>query len=280
MKRSLVTIFAVAALLLAGFACFVQFAPFSISTAQNQNDTNLIRIQDYLQAPDRNLVLVGSSLTFLLPQSALGSDAANLGLAGDSPRTGLQLIRDAGARPGLVLVESNLLLHPGNENLVHAQLRFPERELRRMLRAFRTGYDPVNLLWRGLVVFVQGGKSAPAMPAAIRQQLVQKQKEEKSRPPDPARLSESLARVAALIRELQKRNIKVGFYEMPIDPVLANSPFDMALRREVLRSFPEEKFCWLRPRVAGAQTLDGIHLTPSYAVLVAHRIRHSAERCR
>lgn len=281
MKRPLKTVFVTGAILLVIYAAFVQWLPISISTAQNQYDTNLIRVQDYLRAPDRRVVLAGSSLTFRLPQPVLGAEIANVGLAGDGARTVLYLIRDSGARPGLVLVESNLLMHPPSVDLVKSQLRFPDFGLRAALRMLRTGYDPVNLLWRGLAALTHKGDAEPVMPPQIVRQLTDKQRAEKSHPPDRARLHDSLADTAAVVKQLQARGIKVGFFEMPIDPDLMHSPFDDALRREELQEFPESRFCWLRPEVpGGAHTVDGIHLTQADAALVARQLVRLSETCR
>jgi hypothetical protein len=279
-KPSLAPVFAVAALLVAAYVGLVQFLPFSITVAQNQNDTNLIRVQDYLRAPDREIVLVGSSLTFRLPPALLGSNVANLALAGEGPRTGLQIIRDAGARPRLVLVESNLLLRPSNAEFVRTQLRFPEQDLRKVLRAFRTGYDPVNLLWRSLVFLEHKGDAEPPMAPEVTHQLIKLQIQEKARRPDSALLRDSMADTQRMIQALRARGIRIGFLEMPIDPTLMHSPFDDALRRQVFATFPQNSFCWIRPDVpGGVRTLDGVHLIQYSAGLVAERVVQLAKNC-
>ncbi|HEY2010072.1 MAG TPA: hypothetical protein VGH23_13855 [Rhizomicrobium sp.] len=270
MRSPLSGIFLSAALTFLAYATFVQFAPFRVPTAQNQNDTNLIRVQDYLQAPDRKVVLVGSSLTFRLPQLVLGPGIANLALAGEGAQTGLQIIRDSGARPGLVLIETNLLLHPGNAVLAHSQLRFPERALRQKFRVFRTGYDPVNLLWRGFAVLMHKADSEPVVASDITRQLTELQRREKSHPPTREMLYNSLGDTAVLVATLQARGIKVGFFEMPIDAGLTHSPFDEALRHAVLTTFPRDRFAWV-PLPAAGHTVDGIHLNNEDAAIVAEQ---------
>jgi len=79
---------------------------------------------------------------------------------------------------------------------------------------------------------------------------------------------------------LQARGTKVGFYEMPIDNSLMNSPRETVLRQEVLRKFPPGRFCWLKLSLpGGARTIDGVHLIAEDALSVARQIRDQHGKC-
>jgi len=262
------------------YAALVQFIPFTITAGQTQDDTNLIRAQEFVAQPDRDSVLVGSSLTFRLPAQALGTHIANLAFAGGGPATGLALVRDSGARPALVLVEINLLLRGPDQAMIESLTRFPERQLRKHLRVFRTGYDPVNWLWRGAMFLLHRTEVEPPPSARVVHQLTQAQWREKSEPPDLQTLRRNLAQVSSMVAFLQAGGTKVGFFEMPVDPSLIDTPADAEVRREALRAFPPSRFCWLKLGVpGGAHTVDGIHLTAGDAVLVAHEISQQRMNC-
>ena len=281
MRPPLLPVFSTAVLLFAAYAAFVQFAPLTVTAGQNQGDTNLIRAQTYLAAPKQTgTVLVGSSLTFRLPASALGEDVANLAMAGGAPATGLALIKVANSHPALVLVEINLLQRSADLAMVTTLLRFPERSLRSHLRVFRTGYDPVNLAWRSLAALTGKADFDPPPPAEVTRQLTRLQQQEMAHAPDITVLRRNLAQAASLVEELKARGIAIGFFEMPVDASLEGLPANAILRREVLRTFPEQRFCWIKPNVpGGAHTLDGIHLTAPDAVLVAKQVAAQKGNC-
>lgn len=277
MQRSLLPVAAAALLSFTAYAAFVQFAPFSLPLVQNQEDTNMMRAQNFL-AGNAHTVLVGTSLTFRLPPDLLEPQVANIGMVGGSSLTGLAIVDGSGKRPKLVLIESNLLERPLDKKAVQAQLRFPERFLREHLRVFRTGYDPANLLWRALIYFTHH-VDVPMTPQAARH-FYDGQRDFKSRPPETVNFQNNLKLTAALIASLEAKGVRVGFFEMPIDPGLMNSPADTAIRRDVRRAFPPGRYCWLDLQIpGGAHTLDGVHLTDGDAVLMARQVLAQQKNC-
>jgi hypothetical protein len=281
MQRPLLPIFITAALVFAGYAAFVQVAPFIVPTGQNQGDTNMIRAQDYLAAQDRAAtVLVGSSLTFRLPAAELGPQTVNLAFAGGGALTGLEIVEESGGRPKLVLVETNVLTRGLDRDFVRSLLRFPERQMRRHLRVFQTGYDPANLAQRGMARFLNKADYMPVPPPQVVRQLTVVQQEDMSKSQDLALMRANLSATATAIAQLQSRGIRVGFFEMPTDPSLKNLPGETIPRREAAAAFPDGRFCWLHLEVSGgAHTLDGIHLAPDDAALVARKIRAQQDAC-
>ena len=279
MQRSLLPIAITAALSFTAYAAFVQFAPFTVPVVQNQVDTNMMRAQNFLRARPQT-VLVGSSLTFRLPPALLEPQVSNIGMVGGSSLTGLAIVDGSGQRPRLVLVETNLLERPLDQPTIDSQLRFPERFLRDHLRVFRTGYDPANLLWFGLTTLThQVNAEFVVTPEAARAFLAE-QRKYKSHPPDSATFHQRLNQAAALVASLEAKGIKVGFFELPIDKALANSPADTFIRREVAKAFPPGRYCWLDLGVqAGAHTLDGVHLTTPDAAIVARKVLAQQHKC-
>jgi hypothetical protein len=239
----------------------------------------MMRVQNFLATNPRT-VLVGSSLTFRLPAALLEPEVANIGLMGGSSLTGLATVADSGMRPALVLIETNLLERPLDRAAVQAQLRFPERFLRRHLRVFRTGYDPANLLWRGLTVLTHQTETEAVLTPEAARAFYQEQQKFKAQPPEAAAFARNLDETAALVDRLQARGVHVGFFEMPIDPGLVNSPADTMMRRAVTRRFPRARYCWLDLSIpGGAHTVDGVHLTAGDSALVTRQILAQQQRC-
>jgi hypothetical protein len=279
MQRSLIPIFGTAALTFLAYATFVQFAPFTVTQVQDQVATNMMRAQNFLATRPRT-VLVGSSLTFRLPPPLLGPEVSNLGLVGGSPLTGLSLVEGSGERPALVLVEINLIGRPLDEDAVHDQLRFPEHFLRKYFRVFRTGYDPANLSWRALTHFTHQIDVEPVLSPQAAREFYLEQQRLKSRPPDAAAFHANLEQAGKLVAALQAKGIRVGFFEMPIDPGLTNSPADTAIRRNVAQAFPPGRYCWLHFTIpGGAHTVDGVHLTTGDAAVIARQILDEQRKC-
>lgn len=277
MQRSLLPIAAAAVLSFTAYAAFVQFAPFSVPLVQSQEDTNMMRAQNFL-ATNPQTVLVGSSLTFRLPPELLEPQIANIGMVGGSSLTGLAIVDGSGQRPKLVLVETNLLERPLDREAVQSQLRFPERFLRRHLRVFRTGYDPVDLLWRAMIYFTHHVDAI--MPPEAARHFYEGQQQFKSHPPELTAFRRNLKQAADLAASLEAKGVQVGFFEMPIDPGLMNSPADTMIRRETARTFPPGRYCWLHLKITGgAHTLDGVHLTANDAAIIARQILKQEGGC-
>ncbi|MBA2587657.1 MAG: hypothetical protein H0U98_03435 [Alphaproteobacteria bacterium] len=279
MERPLLPVAVTAALSFAAYATFVQFAPFTVKVVQNQVDTNMMRAQNFLAAsPDT--VLVGSSLTFRLPTSLLEPQVANIGMVGGSSLTGLAIVDGSGQKPKLVLIESNLLERPLDKDAVQAQLRFPERFLRQHFRVFRTGYDPANLIWRGLTSLTHQTVADIVLTPQAARAFYLEQQQLKAHPPEPVNFQHNLQQTAALVASLEAKGIKVGFFELPINPGLMNSPADTAVRREVRRAFPSGRYCWLDLQIpGGAHTLDGVHLTLEDSAATTRKILAQRKNC-
>jgi len=273
MQRPLLPVFAVAALVFTAYAALVQFMPLRIERGQDQGDTNRMRAENYLASPGEATVLVGSSLTYRLPPAILGPDIANLAMAGGAPATGLALIDQSGERPKLVLVEINLLDRAADLAAVHSLVAFPERQLRGALRALRAGYDPVNVAERGLQALLHKADEDLVPPPDAIRQLIAGQQQVMAHPPDAGVLRGRLAETMAMVSTLQARGIRVGFFEMPIDPSLRDLPAAKMVRQAVRQRFLPGHFCWLNLSIAGAlHTLDGIHLMSDDSVLVARQV--------
>jgi hypothetical protein len=73
-------------------------------------DGTLITLNRYVREPIPDVVLVGSSLTFRLKEEYFTTPRLrNLGLAGGSPVSGLEIVANQPRLPKVILVETNVL---------------------------------------------------------------------------------------------------------------------------------------------------------------------------
>jgi hypothetical protein len=87
--------------------------------ATTTRDGTLITLNGYADEPIPDIVLVGSSLTFRLKEDYFAAPhLRNLGLAGGSPVTGLEIVEQH--LPKLVLIEATILSRPPDAGLVES----------------------------------------------------------------------------------------------------------------------------------------------------------------
>ena len=82
-------------------------------------DGTLITLNRYVREPIPDVVLVGISLTFRLKEGYFSTPRLrNLGLAGGSPVTGLEIVENQPRLPKIILVETNVLSRSTDTALV------------------------------------------------------------------------------------------------------------------------------------------------------------------
>jgi len=87
-------------------------------------DGTLITLNRYAREPIPDVVLVGSSITFRLKEEYFATPRLrNLGLAGGSPLTGLEIVAGQRQLPGVVLVETNVLSRSPDAGLIERYSR-------------------------------------------------------------------------------------------------------------------------------------------------------------
>ena len=270
------------AVLLCAWMALLEALPPGQPVAQNQWAANRITAERFLLADGFDTVLVGSSVTNHLPSAQLGAGLTNLGMAGVTALSGLELVlahvRAQGRTQGRVAIETNFLYWHDDHALVTGALAPLRRWLLRALPAARTENQPLNVLLR---LTKRGGDAPAGAPAdaaqasamiTVREAEVARQAVELAGPLPEPDWSDALARLQAMVAELRSRGLRVAFYEMPIDPRLMDAPRQVAERAELKRRFPD--VAWLEvPRAEGADTTDGIHLAPAAAARTAAQLR-------
>ena len=282
---SILGMVAVAATLMLAYGLLIQGRDFVVAR------TNPVTGQRFVANPAAySTVLVGSSMSHLLPPDAFGPDFYNLSFHGDSLNTGLEVLSRTAARPKTVVMEVNFAIAVPPDEVLLAELFAPTNMLWKTVPALREEYRPVNVIdWAVNQAIAerrrrQGRSAPPTLPPDI---MAKKKAEavaywaNRCKTTDAAvtaRFIDAAARVELEIARLRALGTRVFLYRPPVDAVLLATPSIAPLERELTRRFPPERFAWLAfPGGPANETSDGMHMTTTAARLQAEAM---AERLR
>lgn len=251
------TLICAAGLMIVYAAALQVFHPL-FGKAPSANLTNRLFVENYLYGASAANLIVGSSLSQRIPDSALGPDFTNLALSGGNALTGLSIMVHSPALPRRVFIEINKVSDAPDQVLLHQTLDEPAFTARRYIVALRKSYQPLSVLY-GLARGSNREAPQPDLSDAQRAGLIASMEEKLSvRIPDTA-LAARIAQLRVLVEEAHRRGISPIFFEMPIEPSLSQNVQPQQIRIAVRNAFPRE--CWLDVALpGGAHTNDGVHL--------------------
>jgi hypothetical protein len=243
--------------------------------------------EDFLLRTDRpKAVLVGSSLSALLPQIAL-KPVYNLAMSGGSSLAGMRLVEVAEPAPRLLFIEANLLIRPADEELLSELLNPILLRIKRICDACRTMNQPVTvalsyvskLRLKPLSEEEQDrlNMTARANPKTLRRGL-SVQLEGTDSVVDPIAMHGVLDRLSSQIGELERRGTRVVFVEMPMHPDLIGTPYYRSGLDAAKARFPAPRYEWISFTDRTYETSDGAHLIYPDARAVAVRISDVARK--
>lgn len=119
--RFLLTLLAFSLLLIGCWAFIAPRLTYAIYAPARltASDANLAALVKYAVANDKNVAWVGSSLTMALSERYFSIPGSyNLGLGGGSPVTGLRVLEKMQQLPKVVIIETNVLDRPVDQDLV------------------------------------------------------------------------------------------------------------------------------------------------------------------
>lgn len=249
---------------------------------QEQRIKNQIRAERYLYSQHAfEYVIAGSSMTARLPDKALGDGLYKLSFGGGTPIAGLEIITRSGKLPDVVIVEINALATRPLDGLVDKLFSPGSTELKRYFPFLRTEYRPVSLLVSMLVADEPSmrehgvaGIQEPdeAMLRVLENNVRRAEESDNHSPPEPM-FTDNLDRLERLVRELEKKGVRIIFLEMPLNPRVAATRYRNSISEQVRSRFPVDSYRWIIPGDEHEyMTTDGVHLTKSEAWHVADYI--------
>jgi hypothetical protein len=248
------------------FANLPRFPP--TTTDQMQIDV----LNRYFALPQLQVVIVGTSLAWHLKDWYFeNGNVRNMALPGESPLTGLTIVAATAVPPPVVVVETNILNRPINQNLVD---RFKDaRRLNSLLPPLRT-----------LAAWYQGSRDDTLTFGRQRIDAII------ASPPAPRRadgallwpewnqpilrdiLAQNTALLKSLTEKLEARGVKVYFFEMPYPSRVNDGLFARTTRDALVEVIGPRDDRRLVPRYPLDQMrseADGVHLDDRSSVVFA-----------
>lgn len=245
--------------------------------SEHQWQDNQIKTQNYLfsnNSDSINSIIVGSSLSERLRMEML-PQFYNLGLLGLGPADGLFAIHAKGNYPRYIYVEINHIDRPLNEELTTSIDNPLMTPLRRHLVSLRDGKQPMSL------IAIPYGQKATAygiylMQTALSKVIAKQTKDTSNRVnmldkmldqsieyhnKIPDNLETATQTLKLYIDEMTRNGSTVVFFEMPIQYQLCGLERSQAIRNQMYKAFPKDKYKYINiPDCKDYTTTDGEHL--------------------
>lgn len=203
------------------------------------------------------IALAGTSKTAYIQPASFDVDVENLAIQGGVSLTGLFMIDRCKHSPRIVMVEMNRFsVRSGPDEVIKNYFRQPTN-------LFSVSSDcrkrPPNVLFSMI---------RQAFPGSERK-VDNRYKEvmRKHRPSlisgftaDSQTMAMHCSEIKKIVRRLQKRNIRVLLYDIPIDSDVEQAG-EMLANRLIQKTFPPDEFEWLPMPAGKFATADSIHLT-------------------
>lgn len=236
---------------------------------QSQQQSNTILAQRFLYDDVAyDAVIVGSSLSNRLDRDTLPASIANLGFGGLGITDGLHIVERRGYAPPVVAIEMNVAFKQP-DNGFHTSVLSPVFYwMRKCVAATRDEYQPIGILKGWASARSEAKKKAfgkaPLTVAehdAIFDKMLELQREQRGKAPDPEALDMVMKEVKRVTDELEKKGARIMLFEMPIHPDLVGMAEPVAIRAAFSKYFPQGRYHWIpSPYAHGFNTTDGLHL--------------------
>ena len=215
------------------------------------------------------LVLAGSSLTAALKNSGFETCTYNLGLIGESPLTGLDVVIDRVWKPKMVFVEINFPEGDSNSNLIQRKESWLVKYLPNIIYV-----APITNLVQNVVISLRrlrvetlskdsiastasGTEAETARQAELKIQQVFFEKKIEN-----THLKYKLVEFGMKIQKLLNNGVNVVLFEVPVHPSLEETPRAKQIREAFRVGFPDLRMvsAEMLSRGVSIKTADGLHL--------------------
>ena len=239
--------------------CIVLFNP-SVGMATHQWQDNVLKAQQFLYAEKTDTVMVGTSLSARIIRDSIPF-VKSVSFGGCSVEDGLKIIVSKGDIPKYVLVETNLFLREGNDELISRITEGVIPIIRRGIPSLREQYEPIclfaSLMMKSTGINAQAGMSSVNMD--LLNEGINRQIKIDER--IPAQIVESrLHDIKKLITELEEKGTQFIFFEMPVNEKLLHLKRYEQIREIMQKEFPADRYTYLPSDTAHYLTTDGEHL--------------------
>lgn len=247
-------------LVMFGIHAVVTYLFPSLGMATNQWQDNMVKAQHFLYDEDADTAMIGTSLSArILPDSI--PSVRSVAFGGCAVEDGLRLILSKPKVPHCVLVETNLFLRNGNDELVEKMTKGIIPQVKRWIPSLRESNEPICLL-SGLMIKAAGINPQAAAMTVDMEQLKESIKrhlaDDKSL--SETELAQRMETIKPLLIQLEQKGTKLIFFEMPIHQELYHLKELEQTRQAVRKAFPKTRYAYLPNDTTTYLTTDGLHL--------------------
>ncbi|MBQ5983163.1 MAG: hypothetical protein IJL54_13455 [Prevotella sp.] len=247
-------------LVMFGIHAVVTYLLPSLGMATNQWQDNMVKAQHFLYDEDADTAMIGTSLSArILPDSI--PSVRSVAFGGCAVEDGLRLILSKPKVPHCVLVETNLFLRNGNDELVEKMTKGIIPQVKRWIPSLRESNEPICLL-SGLMIKAAGINPQAAAMTVNMEQLKESIKrhlaDDKSL--SETELAQRMETIKPLLIQLEQKGTKPIFFEMPIHQELYHLKELEQTRQAVRMAFPKTRYAYLPNDTTTYLTTDGLHL--------------------
>ncbi len=254
--------------------------------SEHQWQDNQIKAQEYLYSNTDSIqnIIVGSSLADRLIVGYL-PDIYNLSMGGLGIFDGLQTITKKGVYPKTVFIEMNKLDRKASTDFTTSLNNPIMTFLRKYFISIRDGKQPMGF------IAIPYGEKATAYGLYIVQtavhtiagkivsrkedgpedvdmvtKILPRLLEEESHIPNNSDIKKDTESLKHYVDILEKNNVTVVFFEMPIQHELCGLSKPTAIRNQFYKTFPRDKYRYIdMPDCNDYKTTDGLHLDKASA---------------
>ncbi|TFF38753.1 hypothetical protein [Mucilaginibacter psychrotolerans] len=282
--------FILAFLGLVAYGVFVKWmAPKWWSATQNTDQQNVTKAENFIYddtASYRN-VIVGSSLSARIVTDSL-QDTYNLAMGGQSIYDGLNILKHREHLPRAVLIETNVFMRKENKVFTNALFSPINYYSKKEIPALRKDKQPIaifsKIILKGVYFskdkikeVLHGGRTskisisaeikADNEPGDLSTKMTHDTYIESFKLPRQEDVVDSFNNLKSYVSYMQKKNVVIVFFEMPIDTRIQELPLQKFLRTKFLQTFPKSNYKYIPlPNWKHCNTFDGLHLTREDAI--------------
>lgn len=242
------------------------------SFTEHGNQYNTVKIEKFLYSErPKNRVIIGTSLSQRIETDSL-QNTFNLALSGQSIYDGLNILQYSEIIPDEVLIESNLILKDDNDLFLESMKSPVANILKKNLLAFRTDKHPLAYIGNEYVIpnvkiiIPKKETKIGTLKDGFFQELLNEMIKLYSKPIHPNQLEHRINTLQEYVTYLQKNNVQVVFFEMPIHTSLIHLNRPAISRKIIKEKFPHIRYIDIPENTTDYKTTDGIHLSKKEAL--------------
>jgi len=230
------------------------------SVGQHQWQDNVIKGEKYIyNKTDSNYnVITGSSLACRVRTNKL-TNFYNLSFAGQSVFDGLEIIKNSKVLPKTIFIETNIIFVAPNKEFTSSLFSPLSLIAKQYCISLRSDKQPLAFIFPEVQRILKGGGSANTT-------------EINATTTDTKLFTKMLSRQLNLLIDyvnyFKSKDVKIVFFEMPLNPALVELPLAKFIRNKFNEHFPTSQYNYIKlPDCSKYVTTDGLHLNDQEALI-------------